>query len=477
MRCYKCGATLVSCKDKCPSCGSNVKIYMRIMALSNRYYNEGLEKASVRNMTGSIESLRQSLKFNKNNIDARNLLGLVYYETGEVVAALSEWVISKNLRAEDNIADGYMDMIKNDPSTLDSFNQTIKKYNISLNYCHQDSQDLAIIQLKKVLSMNPGFIRAHLLLSLLYLNNGNYAKARVEAQKALNLDTGSVMARRYIREAESMLSPNEITKSEPKPEKKQQPKNGDIIRYQSGNEMIIQPVRSGVIGGSFSVWAIVVGIILGIAASCFLILPARIQSINSSNQKKIVAISEESDAKSAQINEYTEQVESLQAQVEELESQINQAEGTDSQTAAMNSLMTAVAAYLNDASDTESVATALEQIDIQLIQDDAMSSEFTTLYNSLMTLVGASLATQYYDTGYEAYKNEDYETAITNLARAYSYDNTNVNALYYLGNAYYDSGDTETAMQIYDQVITEFPDTQSAEGAEVKLAEINNASN
>lgn len=477
MRCYKCGATLVSGNDKCPSCGTNVKIYKRIMALSNRYYNEGLEKASVRNMTGSIESLRQSLKFNKNNIDARNLLGLVYYETGEVVAALSEWVISKNLRAEDNIADGYMDMIKNDPSTLDTFNQTIKKYNISLNYCHQDSQDLAIIQLKKVLSMNPGFIRAHLLLSLLYLNNGNYAKARVEAQKALNLDTGSIMARRYIHEAESMLNPNEIAKSEPKPEKKQQPKNGDVIRYQSGNEMIIQPVRSGVIGGSFSVWAIVVGIILGIAASCFLILPARIQSINSSNQKKIVAISEESDAKSAQINEYTEEVESLQAQVEELEGQLNQAEGTDSQTAAMNSLMTAVAAYLNDASDTESVATALEQIDIQLIQDGAISSEFTTLYNSLMTLVGASLATQYYDTGYEAYKSEDYETAITNLARAYSYDNTNVNALYYLGNAYYDSGDTDTAMQIFDQVITEFPDTQSAEGAEVKLAEINNASN
>ena len=29
------------------------------------------------------------------NIDARNLLGLVYFETGEVVEALTEWVISK----------------------------------------------------------------------------------------------------------------------------------------------------------------------------------------------------------------------------------------------------------------------------------------------------------------------------------------------------------------------------------------------
>ena len=85
----------------------------RLASLSNRFYNEGLEKASVRDMTGAINSLRDSLKFNKNNIDARNLLGLIYYETGEVVPALSEWVISKNLKAEDNIADSYMDMVAN----------------------------------------------------------------------------------------------------------------------------------------------------------------------------------------------------------------------------------------------------------------------------------------------------------------------------------------------------------------------------
>ena len=141
----------------------------RLASLSNRFYNEGLEKASVRDMTGAINSLRDSLKFNKNNIDARNLLGLIYYETGEVVPALSEWVISKNLKAEDNIADSYMDMVRNNPSELETINQTIKKFNIALNYCHQDSLDLAVIQLKKVLSLNSKFIKAHLLLALLYL--------------------------------------------------------------------------------------------------------------------------------------------------------------------------------------------------------------------------------------------------------------------------------------------------------------------
>ena len=145
-------------------------IYKKLVSLSNVFYNQGLEKAAVRDLTGAIESLHTSLKLDKNNINARNLLGLVYYETGEVVAALSEWVISKNLQPSDNIADDYMDMVRNSPSKLEDINQTIKKFNIALNYCHQDSLDLAVIQLKKVLSLNPGFIKAHLLLALLYLH-------------------------------------------------------------------------------------------------------------------------------------------------------------------------------------------------------------------------------------------------------------------------------------------------------------------
>ena len=99
MKCYHCGAELTQ-RDYCPNCGSAVKVYKRIIALSNRYYNEGLERAEIRNLSGAIESLHQSLKLNKSNIQARNLLGLVYYECGEVVAALSEWVISKNLKPD-----------------------------------------------------------------------------------------------------------------------------------------------------------------------------------------------------------------------------------------------------------------------------------------------------------------------------------------------------------------------------------------
>ena len=63
--------------------------YNKIISMSNALYNDGLEKAKVRDLSGAAQSLRKSLSYYKANIQARNLLGLVYFEMGEAVDALS----------------------------------------------------------------------------------------------------------------------------------------------------------------------------------------------------------------------------------------------------------------------------------------------------------------------------------------------------------------------------------------------------
>ena len=103
MNCINCGAFLTDTDlDYCPHCGANVLIQKKVDYLSKLYYNQGLEKASIRDLSGAISCLKQSLAYDKRNIRARNLLGLVYFETGEVVAALSEWVISKNIQESES---------------------------------------------------------------------------------------------------------------------------------------------------------------------------------------------------------------------------------------------------------------------------------------------------------------------------------------------------------------------------------------
>ena len=160
MKCFNCGAELTAA-DYCDQCGADVSRYRRLLQISNAYYNEGLEKARVRDLTGAVQSLRQSLKINKKNTNARNLLGLVQFEMGEVVEALSQWIISKNFQKENNLADAYFEEVQKNPARLAAINTTIKKYNQSLFYCDQGSYDLAIIQLKKILSTNRNLLKGH----------------------------------------------------------------------------------------------------------------------------------------------------------------------------------------------------------------------------------------------------------------------------------------------------------------------------
>ena len=132
MRCPKCDANVNDTSAVCGFCGQDLSIIHYVRRISNTYYNMGLEKAKVRDLSGAVVILKKSLQFNKKNTDARNLLGLVYYEMGETVAALSEWVLSKYLQPEENLADYYINTIQKNQTALDATNQTIKKYNAAL---------------------------------------------------------------------------------------------------------------------------------------------------------------------------------------------------------------------------------------------------------------------------------------------------------------------------------------------------------
>ena len=49
----------------------------KLVYQSNYWYNDGLQKAKIRDLSGAVKSLRKSLQYNQANIAARNLLGLV----------------------------------------------------------------------------------------------------------------------------------------------------------------------------------------------------------------------------------------------------------------------------------------------------------------------------------------------------------------------------------------------------------------
>ena len=452
--------------DFCTNCGADVARYKRIMGTANLYYNDALERANVRDLSGAVENLRQCLKLNKNHVEARNLLGLVYFEMGEAVAAMSEWVISKNLRPTKNIADDYLDMMQNDPSTLESISQTIKKYNQALTYCYQDSQDLAVIQLKKVISLNPKFVQAHQLLALLYINAEKWKDAKRELEKCRKVDINNTITLRYLQEVDSML---EIENESGIGGNRR--KAADTVKYRHGNETIIQPLNGRESKSMTTLLNIVVGIVIGLAAACFLILPAQVQSAKQDIDAELKLVNEEMDAKTATISELEQDIKTLTSENEKLQAELAGYTGEDGQLSAVDNLLHAANIYINDPTDTSSVAGYLDMID----EDTAGTAgeAFENVYNQLRSAVGTSVGKSYYDTGMEAYQNESYEDAIDYLSKAFAYDNTNGEALYNLGNAYRKAGDTANALATYQQVIELFPNTEKANRSQAFINDMN----
>ena len=458
MFCYNCGCHL-SEHDFCTACGADVSLYKRILYVSNMFYNEGLEKAGVRDLTGAVISLRQSLKFNKNNIEARNLLGLVYFEMGEVVAALSEWVISKNLRPDKNIADDYISRLQSNSSRLDSINQTIKKYNQALVYCMQDSKDLAVIQLKKVLSLNPRFIRAHQLLALLYMDSEEWERAERELHKCMDIDRNNTQTLRYLKEVELMLVPDENVRQ---PAKR---KKDEVVRYQSDNEVIIQPfnVKEPKRGGVSTLVNIGLGLVIGLAVTYFLLVPAAESNAKNENQEKITQIGNEMDTKTVRIQELESEIEHLNQKIESLNRELEDIVGADGTLQTIDGLLAAAAAYL-ETQDLEATATSLEAI-AQSVDLEETSEGFQSLYQMLLASIGPDLSKTYYDQGYDAYRKEDFTGAIVLLSKAVYYDETNADALLQLGQAYDKNNNVTDAIATYDKVIELFPETANAKRA------------
>lgn len=150
MNCPRCNVAVAFTKNRCDNCGQELRSYRKTVSLSNSFYNLALSQAKVRDLSGAIVSLKQSLQFNKLNTSARNLLGLIYYEEGEIVAALSEWVLANIIRTKIMMRKSTFVKFSLIRTSWIRYNQTIKKYNTALQAAKHGDDDMAIIQLKRL---------------------------------------------------------------------------------------------------------------------------------------------------------------------------------------------------------------------------------------------------------------------------------------------------------------------------------------
>lgn len=449
MRCYKCGSVL-SDTDFCNSCGADVEIYKKIVRMSNTYYNMGLEKARIRDLSGAADLLRRSVRMDKKNIQARNLLGLVYYEMGEIVEALSQWVISKNIKPDKNVADEYLKDVQSNPTRLEAMNMTIKKYNTALNYAIDGSDDLAVIQLKKVISLNPKFVKAYQLLALLYMKKEEYGRARKCLNKSLTIDYNNTLSKKYLKEIEKATG-GAAVKQEDEKEKK----------ALSGNDVIIPEVGyKDVNYGLMQFITIIVGILIGAAMVYFLVTPAKENRAAAEYKETINEYSENISKLNISLKEMQDNMDKLTAENESLAAKVTEAGVQADTEEAYRVLVAAATLYAKD----DKAGCALKLMEISDLT--GKSEAYILLYNELKAKSYEEAYKQYYNAAYQAENSSQYQAAIDAFKICEKVQPENLEILFHIGKNYKNLNNgtaDDNAKAYFDKVIQIAPDSEFAQ--------------
>ncbi len=463
MKCIYCGAGSQT-EEYCRICGADLTIVRRIIRISNLLYNQGLEKAQVRDLSGAISCLKRSLKFNKENTDARNLLGLCYFETGEVVNALVEWVISNNMNSRDNLASSYIKTLQSSKMRLDQYNTAIRKYNQSLTYLKQGNEDMALMQLRKVISQNPKFVRAYQLLALEYMHTEQWERARSLLKKAARIDNTNTTTLRYLTHVEETTgktslfgrrSRPKVERSAPSKEDEQQESPREIaLRYVSGNDVIIAPTTFRDSSTVATFINIMLGILLGAAIVWFLTVPAIRQGANDKANKQVSDANTSLATVTATVQDLQDEVDSANANTDTAK---KEAQSANERVASYTELLKVADLYVKG-DQTKTVAALGE------LNGDDFDSEGKQLYDDLTAMVGDALFNQYYTEGTSAYVAGNYQEAAKQLQMAIDSDAEGkseryYDALYYLGFAYMNAGDSARADEVFKKFQDKYPDS------------------
>ncbi|NCC15508.1 MAG: tetratricopeptide repeat protein [Clostridia bacterium] len=467
MRCPNCGFDF-SEGYLCPKCGIDTFVFLRTRNLSVSLYNEALEMSKEFDLSAAAEKLEQSLLFDKNNVQARNLLGLIYCETGRIADALKHWIISTSIMKENNPAVGYMDFLQKNGREMEKYNDAVLMYNQALLYLNHGSDDMAIIQLKKAIDSNPNFIDAYNLLTLCCIEENNTKRAQHFIDIVLKKDKKNLKALKYAdhlnsgsisgsRKKTARTSENKEDASQKTVSVKKTDSAPPIPRYKRKEKKLGMIEKRDII--SF---------LIGLCSAAIVILVLIMPAINEVKDKTILDLQTKVENYSGETQMTPEEVLAMRTELETLQEENKRLRSEETKQANLELLQTAVSQMTD--SDLEGCVASLDAIDTI-----GFSEEDIAKYNSLKTTAYPKAADSLYTKGKSDFLSNKYPEAKVNLVNALKYtsnENFIDDAYFYLAKIAENDKDLEQAKTYYQKVITEYPNSNQLANAENALKQL-----
>jgi len=360
-------------------------------------------------------------------------------------------------------------LLKRNIDMPDNLKNSILLYNKALDNIRIKSEDIAIIELKKAISLNPEFCEALNLLGLLYasINEKNLAINCFE--KVLSIDSNDKKALEY----KNFLAPNtnrsgnaKVKQKEKKENNKPTPKSKKKNNQKNSQKDSVLPQLVGFVSELMKKDAVkyIIGFIAGLLV--FLLISTIVNSGGDSKTPSNVSDDVYENKSSVdfekELSKLIGEKEALQAQLEELK-----------KAAQDYSNLSQLLAIDKEVSEENYVTAADMLVAFKDVELNEIGKE---KYENLKKRTMEKAAQQVYNEGRNLYKNKQFKEALEKFDKVLTYvDNwKNSEAMtYYIGVCHLELNDRDKAMEAFNKVITQYPSGSYVQYAKSRLNSMN----
>ena len=422
--------------------------------IANAYYNLGLERAKLNDLSGAAAFLKQALHFSKYQTDARNLLGLIFYEMGETADALIQWVISMNLQPYDNRADYYLEEVQRKPGQLEQASQTVKKFNQALWQAQNGVEDLAIIQLTSILSERPQYVKAQTLLALLYMQKNENVKAGRALMEVLKVDRNNSKALTLMDEVKRRTGKAEIEKSKLQ--------NAFSHRQMEDDDVILPKTKKQATAGQVVLY-LSAGLLIGLFSFYILLLPSIRKSYSVAANQRIAQNSQALNDKNASYDELNQRYNELEKNYAAVSEKLSAFEQQNADFTSMYQKLNGIIANYNGGALVQAVTDYLTiDQNTEALKQEPLSSLMAEV-NRYMQNEGFNQLTT---LGTNAWNGGDKAQAESYYNLALSIRPDEPEAMYLKARLLQSQNRAAEANAIFDKIVGEHPESPYAEKAQ-----------
>lgn len=346
-----------------------------------------------------------------------------------------------------------------------SIKDSIIHYNKALDLMKTDSEDIAILELKRSINLNPHFNEALNLLGLLYAYTGEEGKAVDIFKGVISAENNSIKALDYIGKIDGLAAAsslvftdvdNPVSNKKAEPKKKQRPE--PVIKVNNKSNFL----ENYIVTLKYHIIPYIVIFALG-------------AFIFSGSSKKGVVIQSNGNENittslNASIKDLTNKNKALTDENTSLKDQIN-SKNTEAEKAKYGD-------KLNEAESLASGKNYEQAADLLLLlKDVGFNVTDKERYTNLCNDIFPKATWKVYSDGINLFNAQDYKNAAQKLSKSISYGGTweyTPDSYYNLGRSYQSLGDKQNAMNTYNALKEKFPNSDSAKYSEYRINELNN---